>query len=66
MEEISILASSPFSATTTTASITPTAASIRQPRPNLYVNPGLGETALPARIGVPPEITLLTLRSAGE
>lgn len=32
----------------------------------LYVNPGLGETALPARIGVPPEITLLTLRSAGE
>ena len=28
----------------------------------LYVNPGLGETALPARIGVLPEITLLSLR----
>lgn len=28
----------------------------------LYVNPGLGETIFPARIGVIPEITLLTLR----
>lgn len=28
----------------------------------LYVNTGLGETAVPARIGVPPEITLLVLR----
>lgn len=28
----------------------------------LYVNVGLGETAMPARIGVRPEITLLTLR----
>ena len=28
----------------------------------LYVNPGLGETIFPARIGVRPEVTLLTLR----
>ncbi len=28
----------------------------------LYVNQGLGETIFPARIGAPPEITLLTLR----
>lgn len=28
----------------------------------LYVNPGLGETIFPARIGVRPEITLITLR----
>lgn len=30
----------------------------------LYVNPGLGETIFPARIGVRPEITLITLRRA--
>lgn len=29
----------------------------------LYVNPGLGETIFPARIGVMPEITLITLKS---
>lgn len=29
----------------------------------LYVNTGLGETGFPARIGVPPEITLITLKS---
>ena len=29
----------------------------------LYVNPGLGETIFPARIGVLPEITLITLKS---
>ena len=28
----------------------------------LYVNPGLGETIFPARIGVLPEITLITLK----
>ena len=28
----------------------------------LYVNIGLGETIFPARIGTPPEITLITLR----
>ncbi len=28
----------------------------------IYVNPGLGETIFPLRIGVVPEITLLTLR----
>ena len=31
----------------------------------LYVNPGLGTFALPMRLGVPPEITVLTLRAAG-
>ncbi|MGM9713950.1 MAG: metallophosphoesterase [Prevotella sp.] len=30
---------------------------------NLYVNIGLGETLLPARIGATPEITLITLHS---
>lgn len=29
---------------------------------NLYVNIGLGETIFPARIGTPPEITVITLR----
>lgn len=28
----------------------------------IYVNPGLGETIIPARIGVRPEITLITLK----
>lgn len=28
----------------------------------IYVNPGLGETIFPARIGVSPEITLITLK----
>ncbi len=31
----------------------------------LYVNRGLGTIAIPARIGAPPEITLITLRSQG-
>lgn len=31
---------------------------------HLYVNTGLGETIFPARIGVRPEITLITLRKA--
>jgi uncharacterized protein len=31
---------------------------------SLYVNRGLGTFAIPVRIGVPPEITLLTLRTA--
>jgi hypothetical protein len=29
----------------------------------LYVNPGLGTLGLPLRLGVPPEITVLTLRA---
>jgi predicted MPP superfamily phosphohydrolase len=31
---------------------------------NLYVNRGLGTVGAPVRLGVPPEITLITLRSA--
>jgi predicted MPP superfamily phosphohydrolase len=31
----------------------------------LYVNPGLGTLGLPLRLGMPPEITVLTLRVAG-
>ncbi len=31
----------------------------------LYVNPGLGTHGLPLRLGMPPEITVLTLRAAG-
>jgi hypothetical protein len=34
------------------------------PKAALYVNRGLGTFGLPVRIGVPPEITLLTLRRA--
>ncbi len=34
-----------------------------QPSAALYVNRGLGTVGAPVRIGVPPEITLLTLRS---
>jgi predicted MPP superfamily phosphohydrolase len=30
----------------------------------LYVNPGLGTFALPLRLGMPPEITVITLRVA--
>jgi predicted MPP superfamily phosphohydrolase len=36
-----------------------------QPSAFLYVNPGLGTFGLPVRLGVPPEITVLTLRKAG-
>jgi predicted MPP superfamily phosphohydrolase len=38
------------------------------PRPQsafLYVNSGLGTLGLPVRLGVPPEITVLTLRAVG-
>ena len=31
----------------------------------LYVNRGLGTFGLPVRLGVPPEITVLTLRAVG-
>ena len=37
----------------------------KAPQQYLYVNPGLGETIFPARIGVRPEITLITLKSPG-
>ena len=33
-------------------------------RQYLYVNPGLGETIFPARIGAMPEITLITLKTS--
>ncbi|MGH9683679.1 MAG: metallophosphoesterase [Candidatus Acidiferrales bacterium] len=39
------------------------AGAIRKPS-FLYVNRGLGTIGLPVRLGVPPEITLITLRSA--
>lgn len=39
--------------------------SLAGPSNLLYVNIGLGETAIPARIGTPPEITLFTLKSSG-
>ena len=35
-----------------------------KPKAALYVNRGLGTLGVPVRIGVPPEITLLTLRRA--
>ena len=48
---------------------TPTASEETAARPRksafLYVNPGLGTLGLPLRLGMPPEITVLTLRAAG-
>jgi uncharacterized protein len=40
----------------------PPAASARQA--SLYVTRGIGTLGIPARLGAPPEITLLTLKSA--
>lgn len=37
---------------------------LQRPAANLYVNRGLGTVGAPVRIGVPPEITLLVLRSS--
>ena len=37
---------------------------LQRPSSALYVNRGLGTVGAPVRLGVPPEITLLTLRSA--
>ena len=49
--------------------VTPTAsdetAAGPQPDAFLYVNPGLGTLGLPLRLGMPPEITVLTLRAVG-
>src|SRR5580658_3958304 len=42
----------------------PMAASTAGQKSALYVNRGLGTLGFPVRIGVPPEITLLTLRRA--
>ena len=39
----------------------PTETPEQRPTQYLYVNAGLGETIFPARIGVRPEITLITL-----
>jgi predicted MPP superfamily phosphohydrolase len=38
--------------------------SIRPPTSRIYVNRGLGTIGAPVRLGVPPEITLITLRRA--
>lgn len=46
------------------ATPTPTLAASRPQRAALYVNRGLGTLGFPVRLGAPPEITLLTLRSA--
>jgi predicted MPP superfamily phosphohydrolase len=40
------------------------AATLQRPVAALYVNRGLGTVGAPVRLGVPPEITLLTLRAA--
>jgi uncharacterized protein len=40
------------------------AATLRRPAAALYVNRGLGTVGAPVRLGVPPEITLMTLRAA--
>jgi uncharacterized protein len=43
----------------------PEVTSRHAPSAFLYVNRGLGTFGLPVRLGVPPEITLLTLRTVG-
>ncbi|HEV2521538.1 MAG TPA: metallophosphoesterase [Candidatus Acidoferrales bacterium] len=40
------------------------ASNVQPPASSLYVNRGLGTIAAPVRLGVPPEITLITLRRA--
>ena len=40
------------------------AAGLQSPASNIYVNRGLGTIGAPVRLGVPPEITLITLRRA--
>jgi predicted MPP superfamily phosphohydrolase len=40
------------------------ASSLQGPRSAIYVNRGLGTVGAPVRLGVPPEISLLTLRRA--
>ena len=40
------------------------ASSIQLPASSIYVNRGLGTIGAPVRLGVPPEITLITLRRA--
>jgi uncharacterized protein len=46
------------------AAIGERAAQLGQKAAFLYVNRGLGTFAMPVRLGVPPEITLITLRAA--
>jgi uncharacterized protein len=40
------------------------ASSLQPPTSSIYVNRGLGTVGAPVRLGVPPEITLITLRRA--
>jgi predicted MPP superfamily phosphohydrolase len=40
------------------------ASSLQSPTSSIYVNRGLGTIGAPVRLGVPPEITLITLRRA--
>lgn len=48
-----------------TATVPPSPASAaRSKKAQLYVNPGLGTTGPPIRVGAPPEITVLELRRA--
>jgi len=42
----------------------PVSSQAQPPLSALYVNRGLGTVGAPVRLGVPPEITLLTLRRA--
>jgi predicted MPP superfamily phosphohydrolase len=53
----------PFGPTTSTAS--DETATCPQTYAFLYVNPGLGTIGLPLRLGMPPEITVFTLRAVG-
>ncbi len=41
-----------------------TASMLQSPASSIYVNRGLGTIGAPVRLGVPPEITLITLRRA--
>jgi predicted MPP superfamily phosphohydrolase len=59
------LYSLPLGAAPAAAPGSPTSADANEKHASLYVNRGLGTIGMPVRLGVPPEITLITLRSAG-
>jgi predicted MPP superfamily phosphohydrolase len=46
------------------ANLLPASSHSQPPLSALYVNRGLGTVGAPVRLGVPPEITLITLRRA--
>jgi predicted MPP superfamily phosphohydrolase len=54
----------PKDANNSASNVPPTFSHAQPPLSVLYVNRGLGTVGAPVRLGVPPEITLITLRRA--